>query len=263
MVVELEQGQVNMDALTKSQNLSSQLPHAMAGYISWLGPQMLQIPSLLRETFEGARAKATSNGNHLRIPEALAHLWLGLHCGLTYATDIGACSADEAENLRESCWDALLRLGGNQGQLVEEERPSRRFLRVLATLVIQGRVALLPKNESGNYPQDGTNFIGWQDDEMLYLQPEAAFKAVSRFCQETAEPLAIRQNRLNRELAVENISEYDPGRTTAATWIDDRTRRVLKLKIAMIEEVLGEEFPRNLTTYYRSYRSGEVERDGI
>jgi len=141
-------GRVNMDALTKAQNLSSRLPHAMAGYISWLTPQMSEMPSLLRETFEGVRARAASSGNHLRIPEALAHLWLGLHCGLTYATDIGACSADEAENLRESCWDALLRLGANQGQLVEEERPSRRFLRVLSTLIAQNRVTLLPKNET-------------------------------------------------------------------------------------------------------------------
>ena len=221
------------------------------------------MPSLLRETFEGARAKATSNGNHLRIPEALAHLWLGLQCGLTYATDIGACSADEAENLRVSCWDSLLQLGANQRQLVEGERPSRRFLRVLSTLIAQNRVTLLQKNETKDESQSGTDFLGRYDEAMLYLLPEAAFRAVSRFCQDTGEPLAIRQNRLKRDLDVERISECDQGRSTAVTWIAGRTRRVLRLKIAMIEEVLGEEFSHNLTAYYRSYRSGEGERDGV
>ncbi|MCH8054993.1 MAG: hypothetical protein IH857_02415 [Deltaproteobacteria bacterium] len=263
LLIELERDRVNMDALTKFQGLAYRLPHAMAGYISWLAPQMTEMPSLLRETFEGVRARATSSGNHLRIPEALAHLWLGLHCGLTYAIEIGACSTDEAEDLREKCWDALLRLGANQGQLVEEEQPLRRFLRVLITIITQHRAVLLPKDDGGNEIPNGVDFLGWIDDERLYLIPEAAFRTAMRFCQETGEPLATRQERLKRDLAKEGISECDERRYTAATWIGGKTRRVLKLKIAMIEELLGEEFPQNITTPYHSYHSGEGERDAL
>jgi hypothetical protein len=86
----------------------------MAGYIGWLNAQMDVLPGLLRETFEEARALATSGG-HLRVPETLAHLYLGVNTGLCYAEEIGACSAAQAEELRERAWAALLALGHASG----------------------------------------------------------------------------------------------------------------------------------------------------
>ncbi len=261
LLIELERNQVNMDALTKSQDLTSRLPHAMAGYISWLEPQMSQMPSLLRETFKGVRARATSSGNHLRIPEALAHLWLGLHCGLTYAEEIKAISAVEAKVLLENCWTALSSLAKTQGQFIEEERSSHRFLRVLAALITQGRAALLPKDETGSDLQNNTELLGWRDEDHLYLIPEAAFMAVSRFCRDTGEPLSTRQGRLKRDLSEEKISEVDQGRLTTTIKIETKTRRVLRLKIEAIEDLLGEEFPATVTGIHRYHQSGEGERD--
>ena len=43
----------------------------MAGYIGWIRAQMDTLPMWLRETFDGARALATSGG-HLRVPEMVA-----------------------------------------------------------------------------------------------------------------------------------------------------------------------------------------------
>lgn len=212
LLVDLEGSDVDLVALTEAQREAAQLPHAMAGYIAWLTPQMPTIPALLRKTFEGARARSIADGEHLRIPEVLAHLWLGLHCGLTCAEEIGACSASEAEDLRGQGWEALLSLGRAQGRLVEEERPTRRFLRVLLTLITQRRVLLLPRDEGGEGFSDGPPLIGWQDEEALYLTPEAAVQAVGRFCRDGGEPFPFREERLKRDLAKEGLSECDPGR---------------------------------------------------
>ncbi len=248
VLVELERADVNLIVLTEAQENAARLPHAMAGYLRWLAPQMPTLPGLLSQTFAGARARATADGEHLRVPEALAHLWLGLHSGLTCAEEISACSRAEAEQLRAEGWVALLALGRAQGRLVEEERPTRRFLAVLLTLVTQRRAVLLPKEEDGKGIRAGMDLLGWQDDEALYLLPEAAFQAVARFCRESGELFPIRQERLKKDLAKEGLMECDPGRYTRTVKIAGRTRRVLSLKRAGVETLLGETFPSPVVT---------------
>ena len=60
LIIEVDRADVNMDTLTQAQEQFAELVHAMAGYIAWLAPQMADMPQLLRETFRGARTKATA-----------------------------------------------------------------------------------------------------------------------------------------------------------------------------------------------------------
>jgi hypothetical protein len=259
LVIELDQTDIDVQSLTQAQEQSVYLAHAMAGYVTWLAPQMADMAELLRETFRGARTKATAGREHLRIPEAAAHLWLGLHCGLTYAQETEALSSSQAAELGEKCWKAFLEIGQEQAKIVEDEKPTRRFLGVLYTIIAQGRATLLPKDESPKEPKPGVDFVGWRDDDFLYLLPEATFSAVVRFCRDTGEHFPIRQERLKRDLAKEGISECDPGRFTKAAWIANHTRRVLRLSVHQIKELLRED----LTTPYQSYHFRNGERDGL
>lgn len=259
--VELERADVDLAALTEAQRAASRLPHALAGYVAWLAPQLPTLPDLLRETFAGARARATADGEHLRVPEGLAHLWLGLHSGLLYAEEVGACSRSEAEHLRAEGWAALLALGRAQGRRVEEERPSRRFLAVLLTLVTQHRGVLLPKDEDSDWPRPGVDLLGWQDEGWLYLLPEAALQAVARFCRETGEAFPVRGERLKQDLAKEGMTECDPGRHTRVVKIAGRPRRVLSVRLAAIETLLGESFPLPVVTGVTGY--GRERGDGL
>lgn len=261
VLVELELADVDLPALTEAQRSAPRLPHALAGYVAWLAPQLPTLPSLLRETFAGARARATADGEHLRVPEALAHLWLGLHSGLTYAEEIGACSRAEAEHLREEGWAALLALGRAQGRRVEEERPSRRFLTVLLTLVSQRRAVLLSKEDGGDGLRPGVDLLGWQDEEGLYLLPEAALQGVARFCREAGEPFPVRSERLKRDLAKEALTECDPGRHTRVVKIAGRPRRVLSIRRAAAETLLGEAFPLPVVTEVTGF--GRERGDGV
>lgn len=242
LLIELERTQIDLAALTRAQTMSTQLRHALAGYIAWLAPQMRSLPALLRETFAGARARGTSDGEHLRVPEVLAHLWLGLHCGLSYAEDIGACTGAEADALRARCWDALLATGRAQGRLVEEERPSLRFLRVLHTLITQRRAVLLQRDQGPDEYRGEAPLIGWFDDDTLYLIPEAAFTVVSRCCRDAGEPFPVRESRLRADLCREGLSTPDPGRYTATVRVGGRPRRVLRLDREAVTALLGEEF---------------------
>jgi len=236
LLVEVEREHIRFPELSALQRVTARLPHAMAGYIGWLTPQMDTLPAQLRETFDGARALATSGG-HLRVPETLAHLYLGLNAGLWYAEDIGACSASQAEELRESAWHALLALGHAHGQSVEHERPTRRFIRVLLSLLAQGRVVLLNKDAPISDGARGASLLGWQDPEYLYLIPEATYTEVARVCRDAGEPFTTREERLRRDLAREGFTVCDPDRQTKTIRVDGRTHRVLCLKRLMVEEL--------------------------
>jgi len=231
LIIELDRMDIDVQSLTRAQERADHLAHAMAGYIAWLAPQMSDMPQQLRQTFQGARTKATVGGEHLRIPEAAAHLWLGLHCGLVYAEEIGALSTGQAAELGEKYWEAFIQIARDQAKVVDEEKPVRRFLDVLSTLVTQGRAVLSPKDETPPEPRPGIDFLGWRDDESFYLLPEATFSAVVRFCRDTGEHFPVRQERLKRDLAKEQISKCDAGRLTTTTRVGGHTRRVLQLDI--------------------------------
>jgi hypothetical protein len=171
-------------------------------------------------------------------------------------------SADQSAELVGKCWKAFLEIGQDQAKIVEEEKPTRRFLGVLYTIVAQGRAILLPKDESPTEPKPGVDFVGWRDDDFLYLLPEATFAAVVRLCRDTGEHFPTRQERLKKDLAKEGISECEHGRFTTNLWVSDRTRRVLKLSMPKIKDLIAEDLP-TLPTHSHSSHFYEGRRDGL
>jgi hypothetical protein len=229
--------------LSEAQRAATLLPHAMAGYIMSLAPLMYAggLPEYLHERFLEFRDRAAVEG-HPRIRETVAHLWLGFEEGVYYAETIGACSAGEAEALRAEAWDALMAGGAAQAGLVRDERPTLRFLHGLATLITQGRVYLLRKDEPTGDRQQG-DLIGWYDDEGYYLLPEAAYTAVARFYRDGGEPFSVDEGRLRRELCDEGLADHDEGRLTKVVRIGSGTRHLLALRGEAIEGALGEALP--------------------
>jgi hypothetical protein len=130
-------------------------------------------------------------------------------------------------------------LGRAQGRLVEEERPTLRFLRVLLTLATQRRGALRDRDDT----ETGPELLGWQDDNSLYLIPEAVWSAVARFCREAGTPFPTSQDRLRRDLDKDGFLEGGPGRHTKSVRAGGMVRRLLVLKRAVVETHLGESFP--------------------
>jgi hypothetical protein len=243
VMLELERDGIDFPSLDRAQAEAGQLTHAMTGYVEWLGPQMPGLPKQLEERFVTVRAHASTAGVHLRVPEAVAHLWIGVEMVLEYGQAIGAIGPRVAEAYREPMWDALNTVASGQGRLVAEERPTLRFLRLLATLVMQGRVLLADRDAGMATTSGRADFIGWYDDVRLYLVPEAAYTAVTRYAREAGSPFPIAEERLRRELAKEGLSEHDPGRLTKTVKIGGDARKLLTLVRASVEDALGESFP--------------------
>lgn len=242
LLVELHREGVDLPALSVAQRKRELLRHAMAGFLQWLAPQMLSLPGLLAESFEAARERATSRGAHMRVPEAVAHCWLGFDCGLQFAEEVGAVSAGEAAELREKGWDALCCLGAAQAGLVEDLRPTKQFLTTLAAVLAQGHSKLLPRYDPA--PTDiRDEILGWVDDESVYLLPELSYRAVSTFARESNHPFTTSLDRLRRDFAKEGLSQCEAGRNTTTVRIGGKSRRVLKLDRSAVERAIEHDLP--------------------
>jgi hypothetical protein len=253
LIMEVEREHVKLDLVSEAQQTKHQLLHAMAGYITRLAPKMPDLRKELEKLFKERRAPATLKGEHLRIPGTIAHLWLGVEMALRYAEEIRAVTRAEAEDYRARSWEALKAQGREQAQVVEGERPTLRFLKVLGSLFAQGRVGLLEKSKEMPDPKSHVTFVGWTDEEKIYLNPEAAFSAVVRACQEQGEPFATRMDRLAKDFKREGLSETNEGRNQLLVHVGGRKRRVWCLRRGTIDKLLGEEFPVG--------RTGIVQRD--
>ena len=240
LLIELDRSRISMSSLSEAQRTASKLPNAMAGYVQWLAPQMGRMPTLLRTTFDNARRSAVRDGHHLRVPGMFAHLWIGIDCALSYATEIGAIAKTEADAVRSRSSDALREICTRQTQSVEGERPSRRFLSVLSTLLTQGRAVLIDRDRDPSSHAASAPMVGWQDDEFLYLIPDAAFNAVARFCKDAGEFFPVRSERLLRDLNKDGFSDCVEGRNTATVTLGGRKRRVARLLRERVEALLGE-----------------------
>jgi hypothetical protein len=241
LLVEMEPGDVNIEILSQLQAAADRLSHAMAAYIAWLIPQAREVANTLAEIFQGARLRTFKAGTHLRIPETIAQLWVGLNAGLQFAQEIGAVSAARGEELQDKCWSAFLELGKDQSAIIEGERPSRRFLEILATILTQGEGRCVPRGT--NPPSDMRGvFLGWYDAERIYFLPEAAFRAVAEFSRRAGEAFPVRRTTLLRNLKREGISECDPERTlkNIQTIHNQNPSRVLCVRREAAERLIGE-----------------------
>ncbi len=192
--VELLQGAVDLQALTKAQQEAPLLAQAMRGYIEWLLPQMDALPEMLYAEFIDKRAAFQEKAAHGRSGEAAAWLYIGFHRMLLYMQDAGACTAENAAQLLNDAETVFAHLIGDQNALVAQERPAEIFLEVLQELFVTSKVrvdALSAGMEEDPYSTSFGERIGWQDEQYFYLLPEATYSAVNRFLSGRSQNISV------------------------------------------------------------------------
>lgn len=233
LVVYLEKGQINLPRLSQAQKDAAQYAHAMAGYILWLRERWGDLADgKLEEQWRATRDKAQGEGQHLRLPEAVAWLWWGIVLGTQFAQDVAALSSSQGEELRTEGWERLLGLAEAQSLRVEGERPANRFLEIIGTLLAQDRAVILPRlGGDGAKPAPHQELIGYQDKDYVYLLPEAAHKAVADFCRRQGQPFSWNSLAVRRDLDRLGLLVHPEGRKTAYVRAGEGHERVLKLPL--------------------------------
>ncbi|MBE0409470.1 MAG: hypothetical protein IBX69_07045, partial [Anaerolineales bacterium] len=115
---------------------------------------------------------------------------------------------------------------------LHEEKPEEMFVRTLKELLAQGKIYLQPVGESP-MPSDRTiqaEMLGWQDEERLYLLPQAAYNRIARHYRDQGESFPVRESTLRKMLKEAGLLEWDANRLTRSVYIGGKSERVLVLK---------------------------------
>jgi hypothetical protein len=236
--LEMELNSINPGKLTQAQQEAFLYPQAMSNYILWLKESWEDISGGLPKAWEGWRNQARAESRHPRLPEAVAWLYASFNLALDFAEERGGLDHGKAEEHREEAWKILVELAANQGGRVEEERPGRRFIEPLRSLVDQGRAVFAHKDdEAPRKAVPAEMVIGWETKDGYYLlDPQAAFAAVHDFCQRTGAPFTFKPNAVWKDLKRLNYIECSNGRTSDVAWIYGQSKRVIKLKKRALDE---------------------------
>jgi hypothetical protein len=200
LILEHEEGMVDFQALTRCQEDAREgaYAQAMAGFVSYLARDYKGIQNRLPEERHKLREEASRSGEHKRTPGIVADLGLGLRYFLNFAKDAGAVSREEAEDLWERGWEAIIGAAASQATHQAASEPTVRFLELLSAAIASGRAHVAEVD--GGEPEEFTNALGWrrrqtgtdeyekeewqpQGDrvgwvkgEDLYLEPEASYR---------------------------------------------------------------------------------------
>jgi hypothetical protein len=241
--VEVERHTLKIDEISALQAHVYRLRHAMAGYISWLRPQMGN-PARFLAARDNIRDQLQSPGLHLRQPEAIATLLLGLDLALAFAEEVGAADRFVAAQLRAQARDVLAGIAKAQGALLEAADPTHHFLQVLGTLLAQGKICLLDHRCDGSAPD--IEMIGWRKGDMALVIPEAAHRRVAVFVRETGGFWNPSRGALQKDLIARGILKpANDGRATHV-WrvgLDGKAHRGWAIPLALLRSSLDGPVP--------------------
>ncbi len=234
--VHVERRWVNTAMLSELQGKQDRLPHAMAGYIGWLLPRLDGIGQRLHERLVARRAEFQKSENHLRTPEALAHLMVSIELFSEFAVDMGVFGKREAEHFVDQAASILRQLGDAQGDAVADEDPPDRFMRQLRELVVQGKVEIVEDREAKLEQAAGFQQIGWRDKDAVYLLPEATLAAVGSAMRAAGTPMVLRPSTLwSRLCAAGVIRPGDAGHMTSKQKCGGGRPRVIVMSLQALE----------------------------
>lgn len=254
-IIEVKKGDVNKARLTECQRdaANGQYAAAMAGFLSWLASQYDDILLRLGEERAECRDRLVGRYPHVRMPDTIANLLLGLRYFLRFAEYVGAISSLEHQQLWQRGMDALHAVAGRQGEHQRAVDPVSRFPELLASVIASGRghIAGADGDEPGLPPGPtawgwegrefrsgpeavGINYvgrgkkIGWVKGEELYLEPDSTYAAICELTREQGGTYPVAQQTLcNRLREAGHVLRYESGRNTYPITLEGVRRRVL------------------------------------
>jgi hypothetical protein len=252
LIVEVEPGSIESEALTKCQKdaASGAYAQAMAGFIKWFAGKYETVQSNIRSEIDTLRAEAAFKAKHKRTPEIVANLGLGLKYLFQFAAEIGAFEAGEQADLWDMAWEGLCDSANAQAAHQNAEDPVLMYIDFLGSAFSTGMAHLtntnhgLPLNAelwgwkstafNDFWTQQGVR-IGWLDGangEDIYLDPIAAYNTVQEVARRRGSCLPISDITLRRRLKERGfvVSTESADSCTNRKTLGGARRQVLHLR---------------------------------
>jgi hypothetical protein len=232
--IDLEKGEVNRDFLTRSQEIAraGASARAMGAYVRWLAADYEGHLDRFQTRVLKLREEATQDDQHGRTPDIVANLAAGLGLFVDFATELGALSAEEGDELRERAWATLLAGAADQTKEQKTEDPVLRYFELIRAALATGKAYVYDEtgqgtcaNSLGKAPPNPTRWgwtlvgsrsraqptravnaekIGWLKEEggqlHLYLEPHAAYQIASKMARDEDQALGTSKGTLHKRL---------------------------------------------------------------
>lgn len=255
LILELSRGSIDPSKLSECQrNASAGLyARAMSGFISWLALDYEPKRTLFENRTSEWKQRALGNAAHARTPDIVASLQAGFEMLLDFAAESGAVDGDEKRALSERCWIALSQAAAAQTRYHGESEPVGRFLELIRSLLACGGAHLEARDggtptlvaracgwKSDNAGVPRGDCIGWVDDDDLYLDSGAAYRAVQKAARDSGEPLPVSEQTLRKRLRDKGrlvATDEARGTLTVRRKIAGVQREVLHLRVSEIAPV--------------------------
>jgi hypothetical protein len=262
LTVNMSREEVDVPLLSELQSKRGELGISMYGYLRWL-PERYEtlaadLPGLRREYRDRFTEKLP--GGHARTSGTAALLMVGLSLIGRFAADVGAITAEEGEDLMKRGEEAILEAARAHTLFTRGEDPATRFFEILRSLFRANEVHVKDR-EHGTHPDDwaelgwerretqdvadivperGASFVGWVDEDFLYLDKHAAYAAVARFANRGDIPFGIRQRALWQALKRAGLTICAPGRPDSKPRIEGSPKWVIQIHRSILTDEGGE-----------------------
>ena len=217
----------------------------------------------LRAAIEGGRVVSKKKEIHGRTVDTAAGLLYSLNLYTRFAVQLGAITAERANEILKDASAALEEQAATQKKQQVASDPTTRFLELLGAAIVSGSAHVV--GTDGECPESpyrwgwrarmiGTgeherlewqpqgDLVGWVDDQGLYLEPTSSYNAAQRMAR-NGEPIPVASKTLNKRLGEQGLlvtTEHDTrGEWTIRKQLAGERRKVLHIKdtaLSMAEE---------------------------
>lgn len=190
LIVEMEKSDIDMQKLTPAQSNESKRHYnmAMSHYISWISRNWETLSKELPEIWNEQRTAAYRHDRHARLAGDIASLNTALYTIMKFGKEIGVIDEPDETFLTDSGNEIFGQIVTNQGERIEDARPSKRFLSVMNSLISSGKAVFTNIDDTSPKmaPPGGEN-VGWYDNNGTYFfDYNNAYKAYKDYCQNTS-----------------------------------------------------------------------------
>ena len=226
------------DALSYAQERAAHLNAVMDAYTRWLAETMVgaeaQVDGWLtewRDRYIQLCPKSATNPG--RIASNVAQNRFAFDTLGKFLVVQGAWTpAEHAARLAE--YDAIAEaLIVEMAERVGQEKASNAYLMAIRALIESGEMPLLDKTKRD--PDHGGGFLGWGDDDFVYLLPDVAYQAAERWHRAMGGSLGFTRRAVEEQLvddgAIDVSDEAGRRRTTKVLRVGNQNSKTKLVRV--------------------------------
>ena len=235
-VTELNCGDIDTSQLSRLQQQSDLLPHAMSSYIYWLMDNMNDIKNRFSEEFPKLRQSAIESErfHHPKLSEQVAFLQFSIDTFLRFAMGKGVIEECNANDMRAKALEIFMTNAESTDKRIKSEDPVIRFLEIISTLLLQEKIKFRIKDSVAQtmpcslVGDEYSELVGYIDDEFVYFIPTAIWSVIQKYSRSEGTHFPVKKNTFYRLLRERGIIVARGTENTTTERICGESIRVLK-----------------------------------